>query len=72
MADYDKVFAESVQNPEAFWATAAAELDWYQTWNTVLDASNPPFYRWFSGGLMNTCYNAVDRHVAGGRGDQVA
>ncbi len=72
MADYDKVFAESVQKPEAFWATAAAELDWYQTWNTVLDASNPPFYRWFSGGLMNTCYNAVDRHVAGGRGDQVA
>ncbi|MFP6776994.1 MAG: propionyl-CoA synthetase, partial [Alphaproteobacteria bacterium] len=41
-------------------------------WDKVLDDSNPPFYRWFSGGVVNTCYNAIDRHVADGRADQVA
>jgi len=72
MANHDDVFAKSVENPEAFWAEAAEGIDWYQKWDKVLDDSNPPFYRWFSGGLMNTCYNAVDRHVENGRGDQVA
>ena len=72
MANYTDVFAKSVENPEGFWAEAAEGIDWYQKWDKVLDDSNPPFYRWFTGAKMNTCYNAIDRHVEGGRGDQVA
>ena len=72
MANYTDVFAKSVENPEGFWAEAAEGIDWYQKWDKVLDDSNPPFYRWFTGATMNTCYNAIDRHVEGGRGDQVA
>lgn len=72
MAKYKDVFTKSVENPEGFWAEAAEGIDWYQKWDKVLDDSNPPFYRWFPGAKMNTCYNAIDRHVEGGRGDQVA
>jgi len=72
MAKYDEIFTESIEHPEKFWADAAEGIDWYQKWDTVVDDSNPPFYRWFAGGLMNTCYNAVDRHVEAGRGDQTA
>ena len=72
MADYAKEFAESIEQPEVFWAKAAEGIDWYKKYDNVLDSSNPPFYRWFSGGMMNTCYNAVDRHVENGRADQVA
>lgn len=72
MADYGKVFTESIENPDKFWGEAAEGIDWYQKYEHVLDAANPPFYRWFTGGTMNTCYNAVDRHVARGNGDQVA
>ncbi|NNK95978.1 MAG: propionyl-CoA synthetase [Desulfobacterales bacterium] len=72
MADYGKVFTESIENPDKFWGEAAEGIDWYQKYEHVLDAANPPFYRWFAGGTMNTCYNAVDRHVARGNGDQVA
>ncbi|MBT8329146.1 MAG: AMP-binding protein, partial [Desulfofustis sp.] len=72
MANYNDVFAKSVENPEGFWAEAAEGIDWYQKWDKVLDDSNPPFYRWYPGAKMNTCYNAIDRHVEGGRGDQVA
>ena len=69
---YDIAYRQSLEAPEAFWAEAAKEIHWYKTWDTVLDASNPPFYRWFSGALTNTCYNAVDRHVEGGRAEQAA
>ena len=72
MADFEKVFAESIEQPEKFWANAAEGIDWYKKCDEVLDASNPPFYRWFKGGSLNTCHNAVDRHVAAGRGDQDA
>ncbi len=72
MGAYDKVFKQSIEQPEDFWAEAAKGIDWYKKWDTVLDRSNPPIYRWFRGGEMNTCYNAVDRHVENGRGDQVA
>ncbi|NNK13852.1 MAG: AMP-binding protein, partial [Desulfofustis sp.] len=72
MANYNDVFAKSIENPEGFWAEAAEGIDWYQKWDKVLDDSNPPFYRWYPGAKMNTCYNAIDRHVEGGRGDQVA
>ena len=72
MGAYEKVFKKSIEQPDEFWAEAAEGIDWYKKWDTVLDRSNPPMYRWFVGGELNTCYNAVDRHVEGGRGDQVA
>ncbi len=72
MGTYDEVFAKSIEQPEEFWAEAAAAIDWYRPWDTVLDRSDPPFYRWFRGGELNTCYNALDRHVENGRGDQAA
>lgn len=53
----------SIQNPEEFWAEKAKAIDWFKTWNKVLDDSNPPFYKWFPGGVLNVCYNAVDRHI---------
>jgi len=69
---YDEVFRRSISDPEGFWREAAGGIDWYKKWDKVLDDSNKPFYRWFSGGEMNTCYNAVDRHVKNGRADQAA
>jgi propionyl-CoA synthetase len=69
---YDEVRARSLDDPEGFWAEAAGEIHWHRKWHTVLDGSNTPFYRWFVGGEVNTCYNAVDRHVENGRGEQVA
>lgn len=72
MGTYEEIFNKSINDPEEFWAEAAEGIDWYRKWDTVLDRSDPPFYRWFKGGEMNTCYNAVDRHVENGRGDQVA
>ena len=72
MGRYKDIFTKSIEEPNAFWGKAAESIDWYKKWDTVLDDTNPPFYRWFAGGEMNTCYNAVDRHVEGGRADQVA
>ena len=69
---YDAVYARSMEDPEGFWAEAAEAVHWYEKWDKVLDDSRPPFYRWFPGGVTNTCYNALDRHVEGGRADQPA
>ncbi len=69
---FDDVYRRSIEKPEDFWAEAAEDLDWVEKWERVLDDSRPPFYRWFTGGRVNTCYNAVDRHVARGRGEQTA
>ena len=69
---YEDAYRRSLADPEGFWAEAAAAIDWDQPWERVLDASNPPFYRWYRGGRMNTCWNALDRHVAQGRGEQAA
>jgi propionyl-CoA synthetase len=69
---YDEVYTRSLQQPEAFWAAAAEELYWDRRWDRVFDDSRPPFYRWFTGGALNTCYNAVDIHVDRGRGKQLA
>jgi len=68
----DLAYARWRKAPEPFWAEAAEAVSWYRRWNQVLDASRAPFYRWFSGGVVNTCYNALDRHVAAGRADQPA
>lgn len=72
MGAYERLFQKSIQNPADFWAEAGQGITWSKKWDKVLDDSNAPFYRWFSNGEMNTCYNAVDRHVESGRGDQVA
>ncbi|MDD3448225.1 MAG: propionyl-CoA synthetase [Gammaproteobacteria bacterium] len=69
---YEEVYGRSMNDPEGFWANAAEDLHWDRKWDRVLDDSKKPFYRWFAGGLLNTCYNAVDRHVDGHRGDQPA
>src|SRR6266581_4734617 len=69
---YDEVYSRWLKDPENFWAEAAEAVHWHKKWDRVLDASRPPFYRWFAGGLLNTCYNALDRHVEGGRANQSA
>src|SRR5262245_16479096 len=69
---YDQVYTRWQKEPENFWAEAAEEVDWYKKWDRTLDDSRPPFYRWFAGGMVNSCYNALDRHVERGRGDQTA
>jgi propionyl-CoA synthetase len=72
MGRYQEIFAKSIDEPETFWAKAAEGIDWYRPWDQVLDNSRPPFSRWFVGGELNTCYNAVDRHLLKGRAEQVA
>ena len=69
---YADVHARSLSDPEGFWREAAEAIDWDVFPSVILDDSAPPFYRWFSDGRMNTCFNALDRHVASGRGDQPA
>jgi len=71
-SEYLTAHARSLLEPESFWSEAATAISWFRRWDRVLDDSRPPFYRWFPGGVLNTCYNAVDRHVARGRGKQVA
>lgn len=61
-----------MDDPEGFWGEAAEDIQWDKRWDKVLDDSDRPFYRWFTGGWMNTCYNAVDYHVENGRADQDA
>ena len=72
MGKYADYHRRSIENPDEFWAEAAEGIDWEKRWDKVLDGSNAPLYRWFAGGQLNTCHNALDRHVAAGRGDQVA
>ncbi len=69
---YDEVYASWARDPEAFWAEAAGEIDWIKPWTQVLDDSNSPSTQWFVGAEVNTCFNALDRHADGGRGDQAA
>ena len=70
--EYKRAYEESIHHPEAFWEKAAKEIHWYKPFERILDGSSKPFYRWFQGGELNTCYNAVDYHVDRGRGDQWA
>ncbi|KJS31445.1 MAG: propionyl-CoA synthetase [Desulfatitalea sp. BRH_c12] len=69
---YEKAFQRSINDPEGFWGEAAEDIVWTKRWDKVLDGSNLPFYRWFVGGQLNTCYNALDHHVASGRAEQPA
>src|SRR5215468_6887087 len=69
---YDEVYARSLRDREGFWASVAEDIYWERRWDRVFDDSRPPFYRWFAGGVLNTCYNALDLHVDRGRGKQPA
>jgi propionyl-CoA synthetase len=69
---YAEAHCRSLADPDGFWAEAAAGIDWDRPWDKVLDDGNPPFTLWFRGGRLNTCWNALDRHVAGGRGERAA
>ncbi len=66
------IYTQWVNDPEGFWAEAAQAIHWYRRWDRVLDSSRAPFYRWFPGAAVNTCYNALDWHVEHGRADQPA
>jgi propionyl-CoA synthetase len=72
MGAFDAIYRRSLEDPDGFWREAAAAIDWYREPDEVLDGSGDPFFRWFAGGELNTCHNALDRHVEAGRGDQVA
>ncbi len=72
MGDYRTAYDRSIVDPEGFWGEAAALVDWIKKPRRVLDAARPPFYRWFPDATLNTCYNALDRHVAKGAGDRLA
>src|SRR4051794_9441043 len=62
----------AARDPEGWWAKQADALHWFEPWDQVLDESDAPFYKWFTGGKLNASYNALDRHVEAGRGDKVA
>jgi acetyl-CoA synthetase len=66
------IYEEASKDVEAWWAGHAKELHWFNEWDEVLDDSNPPFYKWFTGGKINASYNCLDRHVEAGNGDRVA
>jgi propionyl-CoA synthetase len=69
---YERAFREAVEDPATFWGRAAGDVPWYRTFERVLNRDHPPFYRWFEGGSVNSCYAALDIHCENGRGDNVA
>ena len=69
---YEIAHKQSIEDPNGFWGAVAEDCHWYKKWDKVLDESGKPFFRWFSGGEMNTCYNALDYHIENGRGEQNA
>jgi propionyl-CoA synthetase len=72
MSGYRAAYERSVTDPEGFWRDAATGIDWSRPPRRILDRERPPFYRWFPGAELNTCHNALDRHVDAGRADQPA
>ena len=72
MRGYRELFTASINDPETFWAEAAQAVSWLRPPQQVFDDSRPPFYRWFPDATLNTCANALDRHVADGRAEQAA
>jgi len=66
------IYEEAESDWKGFWEKQADALDWSERWDTVLDDSDPPFYKWFTGGKLNVSHNCVDRHVEAGNGDRVA
>jgi propionyl-CoA synthetase len=71
-SQYEEAYTRSLRDPQGFWGAVAEDIYWERRWDRVLDDSRPPYYRWFAGGVLNTCYNALDLHVDRGRGKQRA
>lgn len=69
---YETEYGRWLEDPEGFWAHAAESIHWYKKWDQILDTSRTPFNKWFAGGVVNTCYNALDVHVENGRAEQTA
>jgi propionyl-CoA synthetase len=69
---YREVYGTWENDPEGFWASAAEAIDWFRPWDKVFDGGAGVYGQWFAGAECNTCFNAVDRHVEGGRADQIA
>ena len=69
---YKKLYAKSIEDPEAFWTEAADELHWFKKWDSVLDRSDAPFFKWFDGSRTNLSFNCLDRHIDEGIGDKIA
>ena len=72
MGSYREEHDRSITDPQAYWADQAELVDWIKKPRRILDDSRPPFYRWYPDATLNTCYNALDRHVVSGRADQAA
>ncbi|MDI2035589.1 propionyl-CoA synthetase [Paenarthrobacter nitroguajacolicus] len=72
MSAYADAYSRSMADPQSFWLEAAEAIDWYEKPGRALDDSEAPFFNWFPDGVLNTCYNALDRHVAQGNGDRLA
>src|SRR5438093_5657975 len=72
MSALEETYRRSLETPHEFWREVSTAIDWDREPERILDDSRPPFYRWFTGGELNTCHNALDRHVASGRGGQPA
>jgi len=70
--EYEALYKRSLEDPQGFWAERAEELDWFRKWDKVLDDSNPPFFKWFTGGKTNIVYNALDRHLRTWRKNKLA
>ena len=70
--EYDKLYQESIKNPEKFWSAVAENFHWFKKWDQVLDWSNPPFAKWFVNGKTNIAYNCLDRNINNGHGGKVA
>lgn len=72
MTTYQSIYQKSIEQPEAFWATQAQQIDWFSPPTQILSQNEQGFYRWFKGGTLNTCHLALDYHIANGRGQQTA
>ncbi len=72
VSDYEALYKYSVEDREGFWAEQADTLSWYKKWDSVLDESNAPFYKWFDGGEINIVSNAIDRHIEGPNRNKMA
>ncbi len=70
--EYENLYRLSIENPEQFWGERAEELEWYTHWDKVLDKSNAPFFKWFTGGRTNIVHNAIDRHLTTYRKNKLA
>ena len=69
---FNKIYDQSIKNPEKFWGDASEDIFWFKKPTKILNKSNPPFYKWFEDGVTNTCYNALDHHIEQGRGEKLS